>query len=80
MLTLQCMTDVLEMPAIAEAEEVSKAGQTMPVEVVLSDEEIGRRVRSIRGSWSEAERAERREEAERRLESLLNRLLADHAA
>lgn len=68
MLTIECMTDVLELPTATRNE-------TLP-----SDEEIGRRVRGIRSTWSEAERVERQEEAERRFEALLNTLLADHAA
>ncbi|TWT98236.1 hypothetical protein [Stieleria varia] len=68
MLTIEHMTDVLAKPAIAHNE-------TLP-----SDDVISRRVERIRAQWSEAERVARKEEAERRLEALLDTLMADHAA
>lgn len=45
-------------------------------EITLSDAEILRRVSLIRNNWSVAERAERRREAERRFNELLNKLTA----
>lgn len=45
-----------------------------------SDLEILRRVRSIRSTWTLAERMERRQEANKRFASLLEALAVDHAA
>ncbi len=43
-------------------------------ETQLSDQEIFRRVSRIRSGWSTQERVERRREADRRFEDLLNLL------
>lgn len=45
-------------------------------ETLVSDEEISRRLLSIRSGWTVAERIERRREAERRFSELLNVLTA----
>ncbi|KAA5541137.1 hypothetical protein FYK55_19575 [Roseiconus nitratireducens] len=47
--------------------------------VQLTDAEIMRRVRDIKSTWSVAERAARRREADRRFENLMETLFAEAA-
>lgn len=49
-------------------------------ETRLTDMEILRRVRSIRSSWTAAERLDRRQEAGKRFASLIEALALDHQA
>ncbi|MEM6469065.1 MAG: hypothetical protein AAF802_05805 [Planctomycetota bacterium] len=73
MMTAICPEEVLETRPEAQI-ETPAAG-----EVCLSDAEIMRRVRGIRASWSLAERMARREEADRRFETLLESIFAEAA-
>lgn len=53
--------------------------QTVPNAPRLSDAEILQRVREIKSTWTLAERAERRREADKRFESLIDALFAEAA-
>lgn len=53
--------------------------QTVPTKTRLSDAEILQRVREIKSTWTLAERAERRREADRRFESLIDTIFAEAA-
>ncbi|MEL6110607.1 MAG: hypothetical protein AAFU85_31765 [Planctomycetota bacterium] len=53
--------------------------QTAPTKKRLSDAEILQRVREIKSTWTLAERAERRREADRRFESLIDTIFAEAA-
>lgn len=56
--------------------QVDSHNRLPQVETLISDQEISRRLLSIRSSWTVAERIERRREAERRFSELLNALTA----
>lgn len=73
MMTAICPTEALESRPEAQIETKGT------VEVSVPDAEIMRRVRNIRSSWSLAERMERREEADRRFETLLESIFAEAA-
>lgn len=72
MSTAVCETEVLESVSSAQNE-------TSVQEIVLSDAEIMRRVRDIRSTWSNSERAARRAEADRRFENLIETIFAEAA-
>ncbi len=59
---------------------VSSTPKMTQNETRLSELEILRRVRSIRSSWTVAERMERREEAGKRFAALIDALSLDHQA
>lgn len=73
MTTAICPEQVLESPPEAQIET------TPNVEIRVSDSEILRRVRNIRSQWTLAERMARREEADRRFETLLESIFAEAA-
>lgn len=56
--------------------QVESRNRSAQNETTVSDEEISKRLLSIRSSWSVAERMERRREAERRFAELLDKLTA----
>lgn len=65
------------LTAIAPTDrQVASANRLKQDETFVSDEEISRRLLSIRSGWTVAERIERRREAERRFSELLNVLTA----
>jgi hypothetical protein len=59
--------------------ELNAIAPTGAEEIRLSDAEIMERVRQIRANWSDAERAARRREADRRFETLIETLFAEAA-
>ncbi|QDT02816.1 hypothetical protein K227x_11940 [Rubripirellula lacrimiformis] len=59
---------------------VSENTTTAQIETLPSDAEISRRVLQIRSSWSLSERVERRHEADRRFETLIEQLSICEAA
>lgn len=59
---------------------VSRIAAEAQNETRLTDIEILRRVRSIRSSWTAAERMDRRKEAGKRFASLIEALSLDHHA
>lgn len=61
------------VPKVESTKAHSRPNQN---ETIISDQEISRRVLSIRAGWSVAERIERRQEAERRFAELLDKLTA----
>lgn len=65
------------LTAIAPTDrQVASHNRLKQDETFVSDEEISRRLLSIRSGWTVAERIERRREAERRFSELLNVLTA----
>ncbi len=72
MMTAICTGNVLETRNAAQNETAER-------EIQLSDAEIMERVRDIRASWTLAERHERRQEADRRFENLIETLFAEAA-
>lgn len=65
------------LTAIAPTDQQVASHNRLPQdETLVSDEEISRRLLSIRSGWTVAERIERRREAERRFSELLNVLTA----
>ncbi len=72
MLTAICPNEVSETNSPAQNEMVGQ-------DVQLTDAEILRRVRNIKSTWTTAERAARRREADRRLENLIDTLFAEAA-
>ena len=72
MMTAVCNTEILESRSAAQNE-------TAGAEVKLSDAEIMRRVRDIRSTWTLSERRARREEADRRVENLIETIFAEAA-
>ena len=65
MMTAACKNDVLES-------RHETHNETHGSEVRLTDAEILRRVRDIKSTWSPTERDQRRAEAERRFENLVD--------
>lgn len=65
MMTAACNNDVLESRHEAQNE-------TFGSEVRFTDAEIMRRVRDIKSTWSPTERDQRRAEAERRFDNLVD--------
>jgi hypothetical protein len=65
------------LTAIAPTDRQVNSHNRLPQdETLVSDEEISRRLLSIRSGWTVTERIERRREAERRFSELLNVLTA----
>ncbi|WP_235908827.1 hypothetical protein [Roseiconus nitratireducens] len=72
MTTACCNAEASNLNFVAQDEKLVEAVQ-------LTDAEIMRRVRDIKSTWSVAERAARRREADRRFENLMETLFAEAA-